>query len=612
MTLLQLVPLLARVALVLALSLLVVRLVPSGSASLRRWLLLLGVSGALALPLLSWLASGRQVLEVEAPRAVAHVVAEALAPSSSSSVAASAQLNAVPRQGAAAFAWEKAAGALWLLGALLLLGRSALGFRKARQLAGAARPNGEYRLSADVASPVVVGLFSPTILLPLAAEAWSPERLRAVLLHERAHVRRRDGLALLAAQTVCALYWFLPLSWWVQAGLRRECELAADEDVVAAGLRATRYAEHLLAIARAMRVPTSGVAMAAHPSELGRRIEALLERTGLPRPLTGARACGLGLVAMLLVALVACTGGATTRAKVASPSSSSNAVGTNSGAQRFAAEEAERTRGEWGAQRVAIVVLDAKSGRALATVDNRPGAAIVPASTLKPLTVAIALEAGVVEPGQRFDCGDGQRAYGEQALRDAGRYGTLSIAEILAVSSNVGVSRIFDALGGERLGAGLRRFGLEAPREIPDASLRGAIVALGEGTTTTPLALARAYAVLANDGSLDTERVVSAGTARRVRDMLEGVVTAEQATGKAAAVPGARVGGKTGTSDDEDCQACAQRSGSFASFVGIAPIDAPRYVIYVGVGQPSKPGTGGSIAAPVFSRLASRLLSRGG
>lgn len=290
----------------------------------------------------------------------------------------------------------------------------------------------------------------------------------------------------------------------------------------------------------------------------------------------------------------------------------SNAAAGDSRTQGLVGEEAERARREWGAERVAIVVVDAKSGRALASADDRPGAVVVPASTLKPLTVAIALEARAVEPSQRFDCGNGQRAYGDQALSDAGSYGTLSVAEILAVSSNVGVSRIFDALGGERLGAGLRHFGMEVPREIPDGSLRGAIVALGQGTTTTPLALARAYAVLANDGALGDERVVSAATARSVRDMLEGVVTGERATGKAAAVPGARVGGKTGTSEERDCQACAPQVGTFASFVGIAPIDAPRYVIYVGVGQAAKPGTGGSIAAPMFSRLASRLLAGGG
>jgi len=222
------------------------------------------------------------------------------------------------------------------------------------------------------------------------------------------------------------------------------------------------------------------------------------------------------------------------------------------------------------------------------------------------------------DAAQRFDCGNGQRAYGTQSLRDAGGYGMLDSAEILAVSSNIGVSRIFDALGGERLAEGLRRFHVAAPAEIPSGSLRGAIVAMGQGTTTTPVALAAAYSVFANDGlytapgSSQTERVIRAETARSVRAMLEEVVNGEQATGKAAQVRGVRVGGKTGTSDDPDCEACAQGPGLFASFVGIAPIDQPRYVIYVGVGQPSEPGTGGTLAAPVFARVAGRVLGTAG
>ncbi|MEP7052131.1 MAG: penicillin-binding transpeptidase domain-containing protein [Pseudomonadota bacterium] len=135
---------------------------------------------------------------------------------------------------------------------------------------------------------------------------------------------------------------------------------------------------------------------------------------------------------------------------------------------------------------------------------------------------------------------------------------------------------------------------------------------MGEGSTTTPLALAAAYGALANDGVFapGSERVIKDSTARSVRTMLEGVVSGERATGKAAAVSGVRVGGKTGTSDNSpDCEACAHGPGVFASFVGIAPIEEPRFVIYVGVGQPQREGSGGTIAAPVFARIAARALT---
>jgi beta-lactamase regulating signal transducer with metallopeptidase domain len=589
---------------------LLVLVLRTSSASLRRHVLLLGALSALLLPPASWALAGHSVVEVLPPRTVAHVVAEALSPPAikPSSLAPQPSPDRVTRG-----EWSKLIPAIWVLGTVTVLLHTLIGLLSARRLAESARGSGEVRVSADVPAPVAVGVLSPVILLPLAAETWSAERRAVVLLHERSHVRERDGLWLLVARLVCALYWFLPPAWWVLARMRRECELLADEAVLSTGVRPSAYAEHLLAIARTMHVPVTAVAMAARPSELGRRVELLVSRSTLPRRLSRAGASFSAVLALALVALAACTA----TPGVPSPATPAHAAhaaqGTDGTAQAWTTEEAERARAEWGARRVAIVVLDARSGAILANSDDQPAAAVVPASTLKPLTVAVALEAGSIAPEQRFDCGNGKRAYGERTLSDAGQYGPLTPGEILAVSSNVGTSRIFDAVGGARLGAGLARFHVDVPADLETSSLRGAIIAMGEGSTTTPLALARAYRVLANDGIDDgAARVVSVETARKVRTMLEGVVTGERATGRAAAVAGARVGGKTGTSDEEDCENCAPTHGLFASFVGIAPIDRPRYVIYVGVGEPAKTGTGGTIAAPVFSRLATRLLSRGG
>jgi cell division protein FtsI/penicillin-binding protein 2 len=100
--------------------------------------------------------------------------------------------------------------------------------------------------------------------------------------------------------------------------------------------------------------------------------------------------------------------------------------------------------------RVAILVLDPRTGALLASSDDTPGQPIVPASTLKALVVAMALDADLITTEQRFDCGNGSRSYDSQLLRDAGSYGSLGAAEILAASSNVSLSRIFDLIGGER------------------------------------------------------------------------------------------------------------------------------------------------------------------
>ncbi|HEX7451480.1 MAG TPA: penicillin-binding transpeptidase domain-containing protein [Polyangiaceae bacterium] len=327
-----------------------------------------------------------------------------------------------------------------------------------------------------------------------------------------------------------------------------------------------------------------------------------------------SRWLSLGLVAVCLFGrgLCACAGSAQ---KSAQPAARAPSASIDARLQGIADDEAGRARAEWGAKRVAVVVLDPHRGAVLALHDDAPGAPVVPASTLRTLTVALALDAALITPEQHFDCGNGSRAYGAVALRDPGQHGSLDASEILEVSSNIGVSRIFDVLGADRFNDGMRRFHVAIPGSIEGGTMRGAVIANGEGSTLTPLALAAAYGVFANDGLLAVpgaapERIIKESTARTVRSMLESVVTAELGTGKAAAVSGVRVGGKTGTSDPSpDCEVCPHGVAAFANFVGIVPLDAPRWVIYVGVADSQKEGTGGTIAAPVFSRIATRALS---
>lgn len=599
-----------RITFLLGAALLAAASLRRASASLRRCVLLLGLGASCSVPALGWSLSGRAAVHVSTP-VTARVVAEALTRplSASSRISGSPARASEPGRGRSASSWLFV---VWALGAGTLALRLGAAHLRSRGVVRRAESSNGLCYSGEIASPVVIGVLAPVVVLPLAAKGWSAERLRVVLLHESAHVRRRDGLALLVAHVARALYWVQPLAWLAARQLRRECELAADEDVVSAGLRATSYAEHLLAIARDARTPSVGLAMAGRPSELGQRIAVLVSRSRLPAPLTRGRFAAVSGCALVLLVSVACTGGVDSAAAPVRGTARS-ATPLDASLQAIASDEAERVHREWGAQRVSILVLDPRSGRVLAQTDDAPELPVVPASTLKPLTLAIALDSGSITAEQRFDCGNGARSYGpELTLRDAGQYGALDAAEILAVSSNVGVSRIFDVLGSARLSSGLNRFGIGAPASIPDGTLRGALVAIGEGSTTSPAALAAAYGVFANDGVLvrgsRSERVIQSSTASTVRSMLEGVVTGERATGTAARVPGVRIGGKTGTSDDPDCEACAHTSGTFATFIGIVPLDEPRWVIYVGVGQPSREGSGGTIAAPAFARIATRAL----
>lgn len=133
--------------------------------------------------------------------------------------------------------------------------------------------------SEDAASPMTWGILQPTIVMPAYAAAWSPERRRAVLLHELAHVARWDCLTQSLAALAETLYWFHPGVWWAARRLRVERELACDDAVIAAGMPAKRYAAELLAIARDAR-PTRHlqVALAFHePSLLEGRMRAILD-----------------------------------------------------------------------------------------------------------------------------------------------------------------------------------------------------------------------------------------------------------------------------------------------------------------------------------------------
>ena len=132
--------------------------------------------------------------------------------------------------------------------------------------------------SAEVAMPFACGLRRPTVVLPAASAAWTPERRRAVLLHELAHVRRRDLATHTLARVVCAVYWFHPLVWTAARRLRAESERACDDLALAAGTPAADYAEHLLEIVASVRrdcTPATALAMARRREFEGRLLDIL-------------------------------------------------------------------------------------------------------------------------------------------------------------------------------------------------------------------------------------------------------------------------------------------------------------------------------------------------
>jgi hypothetical protein len=142
---------------------------------------------------------------------------------------------------------------------------------------------------ADAAMPATWGILRPTVLLPAEADEWTSERQRVVLLHELAHVARRDCLTQMLATLCCAVYWFHPGAWWAARRMRVEREEACDDRVLAAGARASDYAGHLVEVARAFRLPrpATPVLAMARGSQLQDRVLAVLDaerdRRAVPR-----------------------------------------------------------------------------------------------------------------------------------------------------------------------------------------------------------------------------------------------------------------------------------------------------------------------------------------
>ena len=165
--------------------------------------------------------------------------------------------------------------AAWAAGMAFSLGRLAFGAARVQRVCRLASSDvaGEWRplvvelsgklgisrpvsllFSEHLAVPVTTGVSRPIVLLPETARRWNEERRRVVLLHELAHVRRADWVTLVIGQVAAAVYWFHPLAWSVRIQMRRDCERACDDLVLASGTRASVYAAHLLSIIRSLRL----------------------------------------------------------------------------------------------------------------------------------------------------------------------------------------------------------------------------------------------------------------------------------------------------------------------------------------------------------------------
>jgi cell division protein FtsI (penicillin-binding protein 3) len=258
-------------------------------------------------------------------------------------------------------------------------------------------------------------------------------------------------------------------------------------------------------------------------------------------------------------------------------------------------------------------------------------------STFKPITVAAAMEAGVITSMRQTWDASAPIPIGRYQIHDDHPMGrALNVPELMVHSSNIATARVADAMGAARMQAAFRTLGFNSlvpielgergrtlwPRDWGRATVMTS--GFGHGIAITPLHLAIAYAALVNGGiyrpatlmrvapgqAAPGRRVYSEATSYRIRQLLRLVVM--QGTGRNANAPGFRVGGKTGTAEKVSNAGGYNRSVNVSTFAGVFPMDAPRYVVLVMIDAPRGTAANSGVttaawtAAPVVARVIAR------
>ena len=256
-----------------------------------------------------------------------------------------------------------------------------------------------------------------------------------------------------------------------------------------------------------------------------------------------------------------------------------------------------------------------------------------PGSTLKPFTVALALDTKRVKPTTLFDTGNGRMIVGDRTIRDTHAHGVIDVSTIIQKSSNIGMTKIALPIPPQEMWEMFTKSGFgTAPRFGFPGAVAGRVrpykiwrpieqanMSFGQGISVSLLQLARSYMIFARDGDIIPlsfqkvtenpvgQQVISPKTAAEMRVMLESVV-GPGGTAARAQVAGYRVGGKTGTAQ-KFLNGHYSQTKYIGSFAGIAPMSNPRFIIAVMVDEPTGAiHTGGGVAAPTFAALATNAL----
>ena len=293
------------------------------SAAMRGFIWSMAIVGCLIIPLLSLVLPKWElgILPAEAPVSIAQSQLSPKPVSSTPITPTPSQPNFVTDQSGSltTLHWSDWIAVIWTGAGVFLLIRLIVGIgavwhisvrsthfsRAAEQFQSNWNRRANVRLSDRITVPMVWGFLRPVILLPVDANHWQTERLRAVLLHELAHIKRWDWTMQMAAQVTCAIYWLNPLVWCVARWLRIEAEQACDDHVLNAGYPSTDYAQHLLDITRNVKIAkaTSLAAVAiARSSKIETRLRTVLAENLNRHPITKI-AVGIGLLVLICFAI---------------------------------------------------------------------------------------------------------------------------------------------------------------------------------------------------------------------------------------------------------------------------------------------------------------------
>ena len=267
-----------------------------------------------------------------------------------------------------------------------------------------------------------------------------------------------------------------------------------------------------------------------------------------------------------------------------------------------------------------------------------------PGSTMKPIAISGAIDAGIVQPYSRFDCEKGAWRYGGRILHDSHPMEILTVREIVQKSSNIGTAKIALKMGKELLNKTMRAFGFGNRTGIQlKVETRGLFRSpenwdtlsitrfpIGQGISCSPLQLVRAYCGMANHGKIPRLRLIdrikdpgrskaikmwspkprkifrNSSTWKTMIDMMV-LVTKEGGTARRAAIPGYEVAGKTGTSQ-KFINGEYSHSKYFATFIGFVPAYKPAFVLLVTADEPQGASYGGTVSAPTFKNISQRAL----